>query len=118
MRLLSLFVAGLLALAAPSALAQERAIESCAATSKFKAAPSRVITLNQQATEIMLALGLEVKDDGSGLAEVSPDHDGMGMNIMHYRARDIGGELTITNSPDGGTVVRCSVPLADSNQAS
>ena len=63
-------------------------------------------------------LVLEVKDDGSGLAEVSPDHDGMGMNIMHYRARNIGGDLTITNSPDGGTVVRCSVPLADGNQAS
>ncbi|MFZ5674875.1 MAG: ABC transporter substrate-binding protein [Pseudomonadota bacterium] len=59
MRLLSLFIAGLLAFAAPPASAQERAIESCAATSTFKQAPSRVITLNQQATEIMLALGLE-----------------------------------------------------------
>lgn len=59
MRMLSLLAASFLALAAPSALAQERAIESCAATSTFKAAPSRVITLNQQATEIMLALGLE-----------------------------------------------------------
>jgi len=59
MRLSSLVIAALLALAAPPALAQERSIESCATTSSFKAAPSRVITLNQQATEIMLALGLE-----------------------------------------------------------
>jgi PAS domain S-box-containing protein len=56
-------------------------------------------------------LVLEVKDDGCGLAETAPDQGGMGLNIMYYRARNIGGELSVTNRPDGGTVVRCSVPL-------
>jgi PAS domain S-box-containing protein len=54
---------------------------------------------------------LEIKDDGCGLTKAAPDQGGMGLNIMYYRARNIGGEVTITNCPDGGTVVRCSVPL-------
>jgi PAS domain S-box-containing protein len=57
-------------------------------------------------------LVLEIKDNGSGLAEVAQDHGGMGINIMHYRARNIGGDIAIANCPDGGTVVRCTVPLA------
>jgi PAS domain S-box-containing protein len=56
-------------------------------------------------------LVLEIKDDGCGLPKATPDQGGMGLNIMCYRARNIGGELTITSSSDGGTVVRCSVPL-------
>ena len=60
MKTLPLFAAaaGLLLAATPT-LAQDRQIESCETVSSFAAAPSRVITLNQQATEIMLALGLE-----------------------------------------------------------
>jgi signal transduction histidine kinase len=57
-------------------------------------------------------LVLTIKDDGSGLAAASTEHRGMGLNIMYYRARSIGGELTITDCPDGGTVVRCTLPLA------
>lgn len=54
----------LVLLAAP-AVAQERSIESCETVSTFPAVPERVITLNQQATEIMLALGLEAQMIGT-----------------------------------------------------
>lgn len=53
----SLFAVFAVALATP-ALAQDRSIESCETMSSFDAIPARVVTLNQQATEIMLALGL------------------------------------------------------------
>lgn len=59
-------------------------------------------------------LVLTIKDDGSGLTETAREQGGMGMNIMYYRARSIGGELTITACPEGGTVVRCAAPLAGS----
>ena len=45
-------------LAAPT-LAQEAVVQSCGGTFAYDTAPTRAITLNQQATEVMLALGLE-----------------------------------------------------------
>lgn len=102
MRLLSLAVASLLTLAAPAALAQERSIESCAATSTFKAAPSRAITLNQQATEIMLALGLERHLIGTAyLDDAIPDrwlaaYKNVPVIAKQYPAR----EVVMAESPD------------------
>ena len=54
-----LAVAGVTIVLAVPVLAQERSLESCETVSFFDGVPSRVVTLNQQATEIMLALGLE-----------------------------------------------------------
>ncbi|GGA58032.1 ABC transporter substrate-binding protein [Pelagibacterium lentulum] len=48
-----------LSLFATGAMAQNLTIESCDSVSTLDAVPSRAITLNQQATEVMLALGLE-----------------------------------------------------------
>ncbi|WP_300534490.1 ABC transporter substrate-binding protein [uncultured Mameliella sp.] len=48
-----------LALAAGAAQAEPVTIESCGASFTYDAPPSRAITLNQQATEVMLALGLQ-----------------------------------------------------------
>jgi signal transduction histidine kinase len=78
-------------------------------------------------------LRLRIEDDGVGIAGArgpgpgepssSPtalrvsaparpdDPRGMGVRIMHYRARVIGGALEIRPGPDGGTVVTCTVPL-------
>lgn len=47
------------ALAAGAAQAEPVTIESCGASFTYDAPPSRAITLNQQATEVMLALGLQ-----------------------------------------------------------
>jgi len=47
---------------------------------------------------------LQVHDDGSGLAD-KIDTQGMGIRIMHYRARRIGGVLDIRKDQDTGTRV-------------
>ena len=50
---------------------------------------------------------LVVRDDGKGLASVPIRRDGMGVEIMRYRARMIGASLDFTGSPGEGTVVTC-----------
>ena len=47
------------------------------------------------------AARLEIRDNGCGLPETVTGK-GMGIRIMHYRARRIGGELDICRSPEGG----------------
>ncbi|MBV6638370.1 MAG: ABC transporter substrate-binding protein [Mameliella sp.] len=48
-----------LAMAAGAAVADPVTVDSCGASFTYDAPPSRAITLNQQATEVMLALGLQ-----------------------------------------------------------
>ena len=49
---------------------------------------------------------LSVSDDGTGFSPESRV-DGLGLRIMNYRARRIGGSLEVTASPQGGTRVTC-----------
>lgn len=60
-------------------------------------------------------LELRIEDDGTG-AEVetlAPGKlTGMGLYIMNYRARSIGGTLRLGRSRSGGTTVSCCVSLA------
>lgn len=53
---------------------------------------------------------LKITDDGIGLPGGQPA-GGMGLHIMDYRARTIGGKLTIARAAGGGTEVFCSVPV-------
>ena len=55
-------------------------------------------------------IALTVNDDGIGLPPNVSEAKGMGLRIMQYRARMIGGTLDCRNGPDGGTIVTCSVP--------
>ncbi len=55
-------------------------------------------------------LVLTIEDDGVGIRE--PAGPGMGLHIMHYRARALGGEVIIDGREEGGTRVRCFCPLA------
>jgi signal transduction histidine kinase len=57
------------------------------------------------------ALVLEVDDDGEGLNESAPLATGIGLRVMRYRARLIGGALEIGSPPAGGTRVCCRVKL-------
>jgi len=74
------------------------------------------------------ALRLRVADDGIGFpashsvaltvpapvrpgADRPPDDRGMGVRIMHYRARVVGGALAIGPDPAGGTIVTCLLPV-------
>lgn len=52
-----------------------------------------------------------VKDDGVGMRP-DPQHqvEGMGLRIMDYRARVIGGTLSVRNDDGGGVIVSCVAP--------
>jgi two-component system sensor kinase FixL len=56
-------------------------------------------------------LELTVGDDGTGLPTDATEGEGLGLHIMSYRARAIGGDLSVVARPDGGTLVRCQAPL-------
>lgn len=53
---------------------------------------------------------LRITDDGVGMPAAPRAAGGMGLHIMGYRARTIGGTLEIARGPNGGTVVYCSAP--------
>ncbi|HVS25486.1 MAG TPA: PAS domain S-box protein [Gammaproteobacteria bacterium] len=57
---------------------------------------------------------LTIADDGTGIGEADPASNGggLGLHIMSYRARSIGGDLSVQPRAEGGTLVRCRVPLA------
>jgi signal transduction histidine kinase len=57
------------------------------------------------------ATTLRIADDGRGISKTETESDGMGLGLMHYRARLVGGELSIEESNTGGTVVSCGIPL-------
>ena len=52
-------------------------------------------------------LKLTVSDDGIGLPATNPRGEGMGLRIMDYRARIIGGTFAVQPGADGGTLVIC-----------
>lgn len=54
-------------------------------------------------------LTLTVRDDGVGLTTTDPERPGMGLRIMHHRARMIGATLEVQPGPSGGTQVVCTV---------
>jgi PAS domain S-box-containing protein len=67
---------------------------------------------------IVIALGgngdrgsLAITDDGSGIQKVSPVNEGMGLHIMNYRAKMIGGTLEVHPGRPRGTVVSCNFPI-------
>lgn len=53
---------------------------------------------------------LEVHDDGKGFPKSWRKHAGMGMKIMQFRTRLIGGSLEVFDGQNGGTVLRCTIP--------
>ena len=54
---------------------------------------------------------LRIRDNGVGRADDDRSHDGAGLQTMDYRARAIGGFLTVAGRPEGGTAVGCAFPL-------
>ncbi len=53
---------------------------------------------------------LSVHDDGKGIGEPGSRPGGMGLRIMDYRARVVGGSLSIRPKEPTGTVVTCTLP--------
>jgi len=56
-------------------------------------------------------LVLSVSDNGPGLPQAERREAGVGLRVMAYRAKLIGGDFTLTSTPGEGTHIRCRVPL-------
>jgi len=91
----------------------------CAATHLYRIAQEAINNASRhgRATTIRIRLftdgqsaTLTVADNGLGLSQTSADPAGLGLNIMSYRARLIGGTLAISESPAGGTAITCTFP--------
>ncbi len=52
-----------------------------------------------------------IRDDGIGISPSSERASGSGLQIMHYRARVVGGTLDIDAEPAQGTAIRIRLPL-------
>jgi PAS domain S-box-containing protein len=57
---------------------------------------------------------LTIHDDGAGISDAAGSSLGMGLHIMSYRARMIGGSLEVGRAADGGTLVKCVFPIINS----
>jgi PAS domain S-box-containing protein len=71
-----------------------------------------------QASQILIRLAadqqqgvLTILDDGLGIGSVVPGNKGMGLHLMNYRARMVGGALEVERAPTGGTLVTCLFPV-------
>ncbi len=64
------------------------------------------LSLSQSGGNIVLT----VRDDGAGLPDRSRRGRGMGLYIMQYRAKMIGGTCVVRAAPRRGTLVTCSMP--------
>ena len=54
-------------------------------------------------------LSLRVTDDGAGFHPKPGGQSGIGLKIMDYRARTVGGKLSIGGNAPRGTVVSCTI---------
>jgi signal transduction histidine kinase len=54
---------------------------------------------------------LSIIDNGTGLSQTEPSEKGVGLNIMQYRTRTLGGEFTIGNAPGRGVRVTLQYPF-------
>lgn len=82
--------------------------EAVANAIKHSRADRIEIALAKQEAEIVLS----IRDNGVGIPDnVSGKSTGMGLLTMNHRARMMGGVLSVEHDDDGGTFVRCQVPI-------
>lgn len=80
-----------------------------AVTNALKHGKPRAITLRLESRSGQLEL--QVEDDGQGIGPAKlTECRGMGLHIMDYRARSIGGTFSFGPGARGGTAVCCCVP--------
>jgi len=78
-------------------------LEAVANASKHGKARKVTITLEPAGERYVLG----VQDDGTGFAHSNSPHTGMGIRIMHYRARVIGATFGLQSRPGSGTQLAC-----------
>jgi len=65
-------------------------------------------------------LYLSICDDGTGISGIDTAHGsavGVGIKIMHYRARQLGATVNLLSRPEGGTEVRLEMRAPEEPQA-
>jgi signal transduction histidine kinase len=67
------------------------------------------IVIRLAADEVQGALTIE--DNGSGIGRIAPGNKGVGLHLMSYRARMVGGSLEVQGVATGGTIVTCLFPV-------
>jgi signal transduction histidine kinase len=78
-------------------------LEALANAAKHSGADEVAITLEPAGDRWLLS----VRDNGRGFALPGPQHGGMGLRILNYRARVIGATLSLRSEPGRGTTVSC-----------
>jgi signal transduction histidine kinase len=63
-------------------------------------------------------LVLKITDNGRGIDLHSSNDTGLGLRLMEYRARMIGGSLRCVSTVDGGTRVELTMPMTSQSSAS
>ncbi len=93
--------------------------DTSAATHLYRIAQEAInnATRHGRADQIRIALlaegplaTLSVTDNGQGLSRTASASPGLGLSIMSYRARLVGGELAMSEPNDGGTLIACTFP--------
>lgn len=64
------------------------------------------------ATVLPNSIRFTMEDNGKGLPVISARPEGIGMHVMSYRARILGGDIDFTNNSPNGAVVQLSYPIA------
>src|SRR3984893_10042082 len=80
-----------------------------AVNNAIKHGHARQIVIRLAADESQGAL--TIQDDGCGIGSIVPGNKGMGLHLMSYRARMVGGSFEVQRAPIGGTVVTCLFPV-------
>lgn len=84
-----------------------RIAQEAVANALLHARPTRITVSMDCVGDHLLLI---ITDDGIGV-KVDPPPDGLGLHMMRYRARMVGGTLDIgPREEGGGTEVRCTVP--------
>lgn len=68
-------------------------------------------TIRLHLTTARAKVKLAITDDGIGLPEAAMDATGMGLRIMRYRARMLGGEVHFERVEPRGTRILCECPI-------
>ena len=78
-------------------------LEALANASKHSGGANVDITLQPSGDRWLLT----IQDDGIGFSLPARNQEGMGLRILHYRARVIGATLNLQSQPGSGTTVTC-----------
>ena len=82
--------------------------ESLNNIAKYARAEHVLVTVHNHPTHI----AVQIRDDGVGFAEANVGRDSHGLLGMRHRVEAAGGRLTISSTPETGTLVSAVIPIS------